>query len=177
MRTPRVLSIGCLVGFMTGVCLTTASVAEDRQAARTPRLAKAAAVASQIEKLANQIDEHSKSALGLLVRSRGLQAKRPRAKDDEDSGALAERMKNLVQWISDIDAMQSELRDHRTELESVSERIMTIRKLEMTDDQIVEVVNLELGVHTVVRWLQRGTRELDLAKRRGTNALDGGAGG
>lgn len=173
MRTPLALSIGLLVGVMAGVCLTAASAAEGESAAEAASpSANERTVSSQIEKLANQIDEDSQRALKLLIRSRGLQARRPRAQDDEDSTALAERKKKLVRWISNIDAMQSELRDHQTELESVSERIMTIRKLEMIDDDVVAVVNLELGVHTVVRWLQRGTRELDMARRRGANALD-----
>ncbi|MGE4608593.1 MAG: hypothetical protein AAEJ52_17810 [Myxococcota bacterium] len=182
MRTPMALSIGWTAGVIAGVCLTTASIADDQQSTETASESAndaepvAESVTRQIENLESQFQEYSRSGFELLIRTRGLQGKRPRVTAGEDSAERAERQKNLAQWISDIEAMRSELRDHQAKLDAVSDQIRSIRKRDMTDAEVTELVNYELGIHRVILALQRGIRELDAAWRRGANALDDRAG-
>jgi hypothetical protein len=176
MRTRFWVSIGRMLGVLAGVLLATASIAaDDPSAATASGSASNATVTAQIDELTSQVQADSRTGLELLIRSRGVQAKRPRAKDDEDAAARSQRQKDLVQWISDIKAMRSELQNHEAKLDASSDQIGTLRKLDMTDEEVARLVNLELGIHNVMNAVQRGTRELDLASRRGTNALDSSA--
>lgn len=173
MRTGFGFSIGWVVGVLAGVSLTTAVIAAEDQPAEAASTEPAAeSVTAQIDEVAKQVQGDSRRGLELLVSSRGVQAKRPRAKDDEDAAARSQRQKDLGQWISDIEAMRKELQDHQAKLDSAGDQIGTIRKLDMTDQEIARLVNLELGIHKVENAVQRGIRELDLASRRGTNARD-----
>lgn len=152
--------------------MATATLAADEPSAATGSdSATNRSVTVQIDELANQIQADFRSALELLIRSRELQAKRPRAKDDEDAAARSQRQTDLVQWISDVEAMRSELHDHEAKTDLISDQIGTLRKVDMTDEEVTSLIKLELGIHKVVNAVQRGIRELDSALRRGTNAL------
>jgi hypothetical protein len=178
MRIRLGISIGLVAGGIAGLSMTSASIAEEpstKPASGVVPNAVSESAAAQIDALDNQIRKDSRRALELLVRSKQIQAERPRAKEKEDAAARTQRQEDLVKWISDITAMRSELEDHQVTLNAVSEQSKTIRKLDMTDAQVDKLVHLELGVHKVANWLQRGMRELDLALRTGTNALENGA--
>ena len=125
----------------------------------------------QLNELTDQVADSSR-VFELLVRSREVQARRPRAKADEDEAAGARRQKALQQWLSDVDAVRTELGDHQAMLNSASSQIRAIRKLEMTDEEIIRLVEVELGINNAVKMLGRGVRELDAASRRGRGALE-----
>ncbi len=179
MRTRLGFSVGSMLGIIAGLSLAGASIAADEKSTETvSELATNSAeptsesVTAQIEELATRVHGNARRALELLVRSNGVKEKRPRAKEKEDAAALAQRQKDLAQWVSDIEAMRSELKDHQAQLDANSDRIQTIRKLDMTDKEVTKLVNLELGTQNVAIWLRRGMRDLDRALRRGANALD-----
>ncbi len=181
MRTRSALSTGWMVGVlvagfaMTAVAEQPAKVAPEAvtsESAGRPANTADDSVDAKVQNLSDQVRGLSRSALETMVASRGLQAKRPRVTANEDSAQRAERQKDLAKWISDIEAKRSELEGLETELEAIGDQVTALRELEMTDAEVAKVVNLGLGIHNVVKSVQRGTRELDLAKRRGVNALE-----
>jgi len=171
--------IGWTLSFLVGTSMLPVLPALGEQPASSPSQTESRpsksepeSVGQQIDRLADEVQQLSRSGLELMVASRGLQAERPRAKADEDAAERAERQQRLAQWISDIEKKRSELVENENKLNEVAQQASALRKLEMTDAEVEKLVKLELGIHNVVRSMQRGTRELDLARRRGVNALD-----
>lgn len=126
---------------------------------------------AQIAALGDASKEASKRGLQMMVGSRKLQALRPKLSSGDSPEKREGTRKKLEKWVGRLDNLRGRMEKQRDHIDELKARIRSLRREEISDEQADRLVKIEPGIENVWRALDRSIRELDVARRKGTNQL------